>query len=276
MGWFSRSQPEAQPGRRATSRSSQATEAQVAELRGKARRRLIGALVLVLTAVIFVPMLFDSSPPQESLPVPVVVPTVPSAQGGDMQVASSAEATSAQSGTDAVQPSDIPMTLGQPETSDQAGSTPAQPTSSGSASQATASEAQQTGAASTTIAAPSPAPQPLAKPEPAAPRSPQRTDDGSVAIALLEGRAPQQTAAPSEKGNFILQIAAYGTDKDAQARREKLVASGVTNAYVEQAVLNGKPTFRLRVGPFPTREAAQAAQARLRALGYDNGFISTQ
>lgn len=272
MGWFSRSQPETQSGRRATSRNSQATEAQVAELRGKARRRLIGALVLVLTAVIFVPMLFDSSPPQESLPVPVVVPTVPSAQGGDMQVASSAEATSAQSGTDAVQPSDIPMTLGQPETSDQAGSTPAQPISSGSASQPTAAGAQQT----STAAAPSPAPQPLAKPEPAAPRSPQRTDDGSVAIALLEGRAPQQTAAPSEKGNFILQIAAYGTDKDAQARREKLVAAGVTNAYVEQAVLNGKPTYRLRVGPFPTREAAQAAQARLRALGYDNGFISTQ
>lgn len=269
MGWFSRSQPETQSGRRATSRNSQATEAQVAELRGKARRRLIGALVLVLTAVIFVPMLFDSSPPQESLPVPVVVPAVPSAQGGDMQVASSMEGVPAQPGTDVPAPTDIPMNLGQTEM-------PAEPTQSGSASQAAASEAQQTGASSTTTAESSPAPQPAPKPEPASPRQPQRTDDGSVAIALLEGRAPQQTATPSEKGNFILQIAAYGTDKDAQARREKLVASGVTNAYVEQTVLNGKPTFRLRVGPFPTREAAQAAQARLRALGYDNGFISTQ
>jgi DedD protein len=59
-------------------------------------------------------------------------------------------------------------------------------------------------------------------------------------------------------------------------RRDKLVAAGVTNTYVEQASSGGKATYRLRVGPFPTRDAAQAAQARLRALGYDNGFISTQ
>jgi DedD protein len=59
-------------------------------------------------------------------------------------------------------------------------------------------------------------------------------------------------------------------------RRDRLVAAGVTNAYIETATSSGKATYRLRVGPFPTREAAQAAQARLRALGYDNGFISTK
>lgn len=263
MGWFSRSQPDSQSGRRSTSRS-QATEAQVAELRGKARRRLIGALVLVLTAVIFVPMLFDSAPPDESLPVPVVLPAVPSPQTTEAQVASATQSPDAGSG----QLTDIPMPDSQA----------AQNSSQSSQQQGSSSEAAvQVQQAATAPQASQPAPaQPAAKPAPAPARPTERTDDGSVAIALLEGKAPRQVSSAQEKGNFILQIAAYGTDKDAQARRERLVASGVTNAYVEQAMLNGKPTYRLRVGPFPTRDAAQAAQARLRALGYDNGFISTQ
>ncbi|TAM10963.1 MAG: SPOR domain-containing protein, partial [Pusillimonas sp.] len=66
------------------------------------------------------------------------------------------------------------------------------------------------------------------------------------------------------------------TEKDALARRAKLLAAGVTDAYIESAVSGGKPTYRLRVGPFQTRDAAQAAQTRLRALGYENGFISSK
>jgi DedD protein len=130
------------------------------------------------------------------------------------------------------------------------------------------------------VPAPEPATKPKAAEKPAAKHEPkptaERTDDGSVAIALLEGRTPSQPAKAASKGNFTLQIAAYTSDKDAQTRRERLVAAGVTNAYVENAVSGGKTTYRLRVGPFPSREAAQAAQARLRALGYDNGFISTK
>lgn len=265
MGWFSRSQPQAQSGRRTTSRGSQATEAQVAELRGKARRRLIGALVLVLTAVIFVPMLFDSAPPDQSLPAPVVVPAMPSSQAPETQLAASSGSLQQAPQADAAQLTDVPMPqapAAQPESHSPPASqppTPPQPSASAAAGSAPATSDHKP--------APEPAP---AKPEPRT----GRTDDGSVAIALLEGRTPQKAAA--EKGNFILQIAAYGTDKDAQMRRDKLIASGVTNAYVEQAMSNGKPTYRLRVGPFPTRDAAQAAQARLRALGYDNGFISSQ
>jgi DedD protein len=98
-----------------------------------------------------------------------------------------------------------------------------------------------------------------------------------VALALLEGRTPpKKPAAQPSSGNLTLQIAGYSTDEDAKQRRDKLVASGVTNAYVEHASSGGKSTYRLRVGPFPSREAAQAAQARLRALGYDNGFIATK
>jgi DedD protein len=127
-----------------------------------------------------------------------------------------------------------------------------------------------------------PKPETKPKPEPAKPSTPPkadtRSDDGARALALLEGRnAPASTPKPAAtKGNFVLQIAAYTTSEDAQSRRGKLHQAGVTNAFVEQATINGKQQFRLRVGPFPSREAAQAAQARLRTLGYDNGFIAAQ
>ncbi|MFU2002656.1 SPOR domain-containing protein, partial [Bordetella avium] len=119
---------------------------------------------------------------------------------------------------------------------------------------------------------------PVEKPKPDTTRS----DDGARALALLEGRSPAPAAAakpaakPAANGNFVLQVASYTTQADAQERRGKLHQAGVTNAFVEAANINGKQQYRLRVGPFPSREAAQAAQARLRTLGYDNGFIAAQ
>src|SRR5690606_26022849 len=76
MGLFSRKEPEAGSGRRSASRSSLSSEAQATELRGRARRRLIGALALVLAAVIVVPMLFDSPDPAQQASAPVVVPAI--------------------------------------------------------------------------------------------------------------------------------------------------------------------------------------------------------
>src|SRR3546814_10150116 len=76
MGLFSRNDSASDSGRRSTSRASLSSEAQANELRGRARRRLIGALALVLAAVIVVPMLFDSSVPEEEISTPVVVPAI--------------------------------------------------------------------------------------------------------------------------------------------------------------------------------------------------------
>src|SRR3546814_16836720 len=76
MGLFSRNESASDSGRRSTSRTSLSSEAQANELRGRARRRLIGALALVLAAVIVVPMLFDSSVPEDEISTPVVVPAI--------------------------------------------------------------------------------------------------------------------------------------------------------------------------------------------------------
>lgn len=259
MGLFSRKEPSADSGRRSAARTS--SEAQAAELRVRARRRLIGALVLVLTAIVFVPMLFDSGP-EEELPSPVVLPDSIPPIPAEPNVALAPEPPRpAGSGTIETAPEQPSAAKpGQPA----GASTPTtQPTQPQASAEAQAPKHER--------------PAEPAKPAPVKPSHPEpvvRSDDGAVALAILEGRSPAQTTATKPAaGNFVLQVAAYTTEADAQSRREKLVAAGVTNAYVETATANGKTAYRLRVGPFPTRDAAEAAQARLRQLGYNNGLI---
>lgn len=284
MGLFSRKK--SGQNARPVSRASSSSEAQAAELRGRARRRLIGALALVLAAVIVVPMMFDDPAVSEQPETPVVLPAlVPPVTESDLALAPAqpgvqvdepglADAAVPGPGhetvTDAVQ-GDVVQTPSQPD--------PAQPAAPQSATEPPESERP---AGNSAESKPEPKAQPSTAPaKPQTSKSDRRTDDGSVALALLEGRAPPssgsttaaaQTPAPAQ-GSFVLQIAAYSTEADAQARRNRLNEAGVTNAYVEKGVSNDKTTYRLRVGSFPTRDAAQAAQARLRALGYDNSML---
>lgn len=253
MGLFSRKEAASSPRRR----SSPPSEAHAEDLRGRARQRLIGALALVVAAVVVVPMLIKPEPEQQP-ETPVVVPAIPPIP----------EPT---------------IAAGEPPQPGQAASegrlsvdTPALPAPEPIAEAEHAATAQGPSAAKPEEPA-RPESKPEAKPKPESkPSANGRTDDGSVAIALLEGRQPPSRPPAATKGNFVVQIAAYTSQKDAQARRDSLVAAGVTNAYVESASPDGKSTYRLRVGPFPTREAAQAAQTRLRSLNYVNSFIATQ
>ncbi|MFY1907141.1 SPOR domain-containing protein [Achromobacter xylosoxidans] len=279
MGFFKRKDPadQAQPSKRAAVPS----EVQAAELRGRARRRLAGAIALVLAAVIILPMVLDSQPVPVADNIPIKVPernTPFQPQVSEPQA--TAPAATPAPGAAATDPAAVqtppPVTSAQPQaTTPPATATPPAATPP----VATPPQVAATTPPRTQPATP-PKPEPKPEPKPAAPKPETRSDDGARALALLEGRsAPAATPAPkpqAAKGNFVLQIAAYTTSEDAQSRRSKLHQAGVTNAFVEQASIGGKQQYRLRVGPFPSREAAQAAQARLRTLGYDNGFIAAQ
>lgn len=268
MGFFKRKDPADQA--QSSKRAAVPSEVQAAELRGRARRRLAGAVALVLAAVIILPMVLDSQPTpvDDNLPIRVPERNTPfQPQVTEPQVA--APQTPAPGSAAPTDPSSIPTPP--PVTSVQPPASTTPPAAQPAIPPATAA-----------VTPPKPEPKPpKPEPKPATPTKPDtRSDDGARALALLEGRqAPAASAPapkPAAKGNFVLQIAAYTTSEDAQSRRGKLHQAGVTNAFVEQATVNGTKQYRLRVGPFPSREAAQAAQARLRTLGYDNGFIAAQ
>lgn len=274
MGLFSRNDTSSSSGRR----GSASSDSQLSELRGRARRRLIGALALVLAVVVLVPMLTaDKTPPEpeQSLALGPIGQTT-----GQGTVQTRPGELVVQEGTPApvIEQPDEPL-VADPSTSTDGGLAVVNPGLETDPAHVTTPSTPTEPPPVTTRPEP---PKPVEKPKPApAPAQNGRTDDGSYALALLEGRVPNKPAPAAAKpaaqqGNFILQIVAYSNQNDAQSRRDQLVSAGVTNAYVETAQSGGKPTYRLRVGPFPTREAAQAAQARLRSLGYENSFISAK
>lgn len=286
MGFFSRKGAASQRGHRSQ-------EEQLAELRRRARRRLIGALVLVLIAVIIVPIFLKSDGAEEVEQVVQVFPPIiaPKPQGEgtgwqrddgftaveesaqDLENAVSVDEPSAEVVTEIVeQQSTAPL----PEISVQ---TEAQ------VAQATPQKPAEPKPSESAKAAPTPQPKPQPqkaenKPKAAEPvrrkQEPERTDDGSVALALLEGRIPVEsvtgTQQARQRGAYTVQVAAYSSREGANSRRDQLISAGVNNAYIEQS----GGTYRLRVGPFESRQAAEAALTRLRSLGYDDSFIRSQ
>ena len=243
-------------------RAAVPSEVQAAELRGRARRRLAGAIALVLAAVIVLPMVLDSQPvpvadnipikvPERNTPFqpqvsePQVAPPVASAQGAGQT--SGAAAPADPTGTIPTPPPVVsvppPVMTAQPQVPP-AGTTP------------TTSAAAQP---SRPDPKPAAKPDPKPDPKPAACRkrvpttAPARWRCSRAAARLPPRRPPQSRPRPRA---ISLQVAAYTTSDDAQSRRSKLHQAGVTNAFVEQANIGGKQQYRLRVGPFLARGGA--------------------
>lgn len=270
MGLFSRK--DSAPSRKPVGkpRPSVTSEAQAAELRIKARRRLAGAVALILAAVVVLPMLLDSEPAPVASNIPIRIPdrqtpfqpnlsapeAVVSAPAAPGAVASSG-VTASPADNNAVVPGQV-----KPEASVK----PA-PANAADAAKVTSPTKPTTPPAVASQSAPAPSAQ-------------QRRDDAARALALLEGRNPVASAPSPQapvRGNFVVQAMSLDASADAQKQRNILIAAGINNAFVDGPVdVNGRPKYRVRVGPFQSREAAQAAQTRLRTQGYGGAFITTQ
>lgn len=271
---------------KSTPRRTSTNNAELKELRVKARRRLIGALALVLLAFIVVPMLFDDPSP-ESKQTPLVIPAAPGSlsNNGDEQsfnqnFSSLDSDPISENGASGQITDTLDSDLGiddiinnQADDALQTDSSNSQQSESTSkksdAEQVTKKPVEKTNEVSKT--------EQSVKETQKQAKTDNRTDDGSVALALLEGKSIDELSKPkADTGSYYLQVAAYTTEQDANTRRDSLIKSGVSNAYVESGLSNGQTVYRLRVGPFNNKQAAQAAQTRLRTLGYPNGLISAK
>jgi DedD protein len=272
MGLFSRK--DSAPSRKPTGkpRPSVTSEAQAAELRIKARRRLAGAVALILAAVVVLPMLLDSEPAPVASNIPIRIPdrqTPFQPHLSEPDTPASSTAAAASSAQEAPSSSDDQRTVSQ---SVPAATTPPAVTSAQVKPDSTTKPALTTGSETTKAAPATP---------PATPSTTQqRRDDSARALALLEGRTPVASAPspkPPVRGNFVVQAMSLDSAAEAQKQRNVLISAGLNNAFVDGPVdVNGRPKYRVRVGPFPSREAAQAAQTRLRTQGYGGAFITTQ
>jgi DedD protein len=228
---------------------SDAPDLAVDELKRRARRRLVGAIVLALAAAVLLPLLLESEPKPLGDEVSIQIPPIDSGKfvnplspgkGSESKPGASAPGTKAS-------PPAEPMPAPQPAPATGAAAQPATPATPIAKSDDAPPPAPAAASAVATVAEQSAAPPAASKPT------------GPLAQA---GPAPASAA-------FAVQVAAFTDRYGALAVVRKLKQGGFP-AYVEPPAASDKSAlYRVRVGPYASRDAADAARAKLKTAGYD-------
>lgn len=216
------------------------------QARAQARRRLIGAVVLLALGVLLFPLVFETQPRPMPADIPVEMP--------HREAAATRAAPARQ----------VPAPL------------PPAPVAEPVASAPAAAAAPPTPEASAPVVEPARA-VPAAPASDAAPaRAPASAAPATAERPAKVASAPRASApaAASEPrgGRFVVQVGAYtdaGTLRDVRAKVEKLGLKTYTQAVETE---QGTRT-RVRVGPFATRQEAEAASTRLKGAGLPGNVL---
>lgn len=237
----------------------------------RARRRLIGAAVLVIIGIIVFPIVFETRPRPVRVDIPIEIPSRDRAptlampadrsSGSDAVTGSGAAAVPKPGG---VAGSKDDVIDEPPEVRSGAGTSPLKP-DAGVRSQPTGqpqSQPQPKAPSQPERRAETPAPK-LAEP---APRDKHLSaaEDGARARALLEGKTTA-SAAPVP-GRFIVQIGAFADPASAQTVRQKAEKLGL-KTYTQSAKTSAGERIRVRIGPFDSRDEADRALAKAKGAG---------
>ena len=203
-------------------------------LQRRARRRLVGAIALVVFVVIVLPIVFDREPRPITQDLTIEIPSQDSGKFNPRLAPPAAPVT---------QPSKVPAAPEPKEASPEA-TKPAAQTGSPTGSPTPPAPVPQTAKASAADA-------PKAAPE--APTTGNSTHD-------------QSAHAPRPKETFIVPLGAYSNPVNARHIQSRVAAAGY-RAYLQSVKASSGTQLRVRAGPFPTREAAERARQKLKALG---------
>lgn len=235
-------------------------------LRKRARRRLVGAIVLVVISIIVLPAIFDE-PKTDKVPQEVVVnlPNIDRSVNDPVQIpVPPREPTpadpAAQQGnqlSESVPPYDAPFTDGR-NTDD---------------FEATQDERKRF-------------PIPGIKPkidhkritvvmEAKTPATSATQESSAPANAPSKSAHPNDAIGTAEipKGGVIIQLGAFSDQAKAKQQLENLVMSGF-RAYTESVKTSGGEVTRVRIGPLASRSAAENELKKLNKLGFDGVITS--
>ena len=228
--------------------------------RTRARRRLIGAALLVGIGIVGFPLLFETQPRPIAVDIPIEIPSREDAAALKLPASKpSAPALAAPA----------PMGVASAAAAAQATAAPL------SASAADSSRAVSHAERDAVPAVPPTPPRAAAEPQRGAIDA-QR--DAQRAQALLDGKPlaaalPPASAAAGKSARFVVQAGAYtdaGTLREARQKVERLGLKTYTQVVESDA---GRRT-RVRVGPFDSRDDAEKAAARIKSAGLAASILS--
>ncbi len=270
----------------------------VTHIRNRARRRLIGAAVLLAVGVIGFPLLFETQP----RPGPADIPVVIARKDGAVDAASSAKvADKSTTGTSAdgsksgaasrAAGAALPMLIESPSDAE------------GDAATVAAAAAATTVAAATSVkpvVVPKPTPstvgenRPTSKPSTALPpatsvaakplvtkpvKPPVSAVKPAVTVAAVKPPAvvsakPPATppAAVANGARFVVQVGAFAQDAGVRDVRGKLERVGL-KSYTQSIKINGSQRTRVRAGPYNSREEAERAAEKAKSVGLSPSVV---
>ena len=209
-------------------------------MRKRARHRLMGAVVLVLTAVVVFPLLVDKQPRPVAVDIPIEIPDKNKVRPLETEVAE-AQKDSAQKDSEKTAPV-------APETS-----SPSVPAVS-----AVPAPSGATAAA------------PVAKVEEVLTTPESKVKEAARAEALLAGKEPANKEpankdAPANGERYIVQFGAYAENDKAQEARRKVESTGL-KTYTHVIETKEGRRIRARVGPFASKAEAEQAADKIKKL----------
>jgi len=218
-------------------------------MRRRARHRLIGAVVLVVAAVVGFPLLFDTQPRPVAVDIPIEIPDrnkvkpLPPLPQAPAPVAA---------GKVAAAPARVIT-----ESRQEAGLAPAE------SKPAPAAKGEPPKVAKAESA-------PEKKPEPRAESRTEPKAETAKAQALLEGKSVD-TAAGGLR--YVVQVGAFAEKEKARMAQQKLDRAGLKN-YTNVAETKNGPRIRVRAGPFASRAEADRAAEKIKGLALPAAILS--
>lgn len=230
--------------------ASNQLDEQELQFKKRARRRLVGAIALVLLMVTILPMVLDdrsTKTPQQEIAI-----TIPSQDNKDFtsKVVPVPEAPAV--------PAEAPM----PEPPDEQEATP---------------QTQDAPQAPPVKREPTPAPQdnadhkvvaPQAKPEQNKP-APVKPSEATVAKESTQAKPSSNVTA----SNMSVQIGVYSDANNVKQLQQKLQALGY-KSYTEKIATSKGEKIRLRAGPFASRAEAESALGKIKGAGMTGMVVS--
>ena len=280
----------------------------VDELRRRARRRLVGAVVLALGVAVIVPMLLETEQKPLGDDVSVKVPPIDESRFVNRlndNRAKDAPKSGARPPDDAAKGPAAERAFRYdtriPDAATSGGTAPAPAAIEGSASAKTDASAGTRTDASTTNKTQEPT-APAAAPDGKSPPPNESSNasthaaspaGGSAPAASTDAMKPSDDASKARRATtsepkaaatlsdvkaaaahdgFAVQLAAFADDKGANALAGRLKKAGYA-AYTEPLKTSKGTLWRVRVGPYPSREAAVAARDKLKTEG-QSGIVA--
>jgi DedD protein len=242
----------------------------------RARRRLVGALALVLAVVIGLPMVLDSEPKPLANDIAIQIPSkdkpaAPVSQIGNQQPAVGASAKVAASAS-------LEQKEEMVEMSDAAGAAAKESRTAPEALPSSVLEQAPANAQAVGRSEAKPTPEAAGKAQAkAADHAADKADEAARAKAILEGKADgkanaAKVATDQKSGKFVVQVAALASKEKINELQIKLNDAGI-RSYTQKVATESGDRTRIRVGPFTNKEEAEKMRAKLSKLGLNGTMV---